>query len=478
MTPRKEPREAGWRQGAAPTRDWRLPTPDHVLLRRFGYVRLVGFVAWVIAVIVLYGIFGRQMWPIMLGLPVLGVVTAGYFARSSRYPRAAVTMSLLADAFVIGGAIAFFGGSGSGLVMLYSIVVVSAGILLGPFAATIFGLFTVFLGVLQLVIEEMGFLPVLLHRQALDDRLPILLASLAGLVSVGYLSTTYAGRLHELLALADAEAEQVRVRGRRRRSFVRQASIDVRQPLLEVERVADELDERWHDMTESERRRMAAQLRMRVTELDAEISQLADLGEMDETGETRLVPVLLPRSVSDVVVTLGERLDGYMVDVQVPTIKVLGSRRSARRVIYNLLDNVVEHTPLGTSVRITGLTTAGHGVLVFTDDGPGIPPEVAKHLFDSPAEGGGPRVGLPLVAELCASMGAEIRHEPTANGGSRFLVAFRLAPSGAPSMDDTAPPDRPIGRVEDIAAQAALQGPPQAPRQAQPESGSPGPSEV
>lgn len=434
--PRAVGRSRGRRPEGEPRRDWRLPVPDNVLLRRFGYVRLVGFVAWLVACIVLYGIFGTQMWPIALGLPVLAVVTAGYFARSRRYPRTAVVVSLLADAVVFGGAIAFLGGSGSGLVMLYAIVVVSAGILLGPAAATVFGLFTVFLGVLQVVIEEMGMPPVLLHRPELDDRLPILLASLAGLISVGYLSTTYAGRLHELLALADEEAQQVRERGRRRRSFVRQASIDVREPLLEVERVADELEERWNDMTESERKRMAARLRMRVTELDAEINQLADLGAMDETGEQRLVPVLLPRAVADVVVALGERLEGYVVDVQVPQIKVLGSRRSARRVIYNLLENVVEHTPLGTAVRITGLTAAGHGVLVFTDDGPGIAGSVAHRLFDPPDEGGGPRVGLPLVAELCATMGAEIRYEPAPNGGARFLVAFKLAPSGAPSADD------------------------------------------
>lgn len=419
--------------------NWRLATPDNVLLRRFGYVRLVGFFAWLIACIVLYEIFGRSMWPIAFGLPVLAVVTGGYFARSRQYPRIAVVASLLADAFVLGGAIAFLGGSGSGLVMLYAIVVVSAGILLGPLAATIFGLFTVFLGVLQLVIEEMGFPPVLLHRPELDDRLPILLASLAGLISVGYLSTTYAGRLHELLDVANEEAQQVRERGRRRRSFVRQASVDVREPLLEVERVADELDEQWEDMSLSERKRMAARLRMRVTELDAEISQLADLGAMDETGEQRLVPVLLPRAVADVVVGLGERLEGYVVDVQVPAIKVLGSRRATRRVVYNLLENIVEHTQLGTSVRVTGLTAAGHGVLVVTDDGPGIPSNLAHRLFDPPDEGGGPRVGLPLVAELCASMGAEIRYEPAPNGGARFLIAFKLAPSGAPSADDLAP---------------------------------------
>jgi two-component system OmpR family sensor kinase len=434
MSPEKERRRES--EATKPVRDWHLPTPDDVLLRRFGYVRIVGFLAWLVAVVVLWGIFGTRMWPIALGVPVLAIVTAAYFAKSGDYPRTAVVASLIADALVIGGAIAFLGGTGSGLVMLYAIVVVSAGILLGPVSATAFTLFTVFLGLLQLLVEEMGIEPVLLHRPDIDDRMPILLVSLAGLISVGYLTATYAGRLHELLALADEEAEQVRERGRRRRSFVRQATIDVAAPLTEVERVADELEERWDEMSESERRRLAARLRMGVTELDAEVSQLADVGAMDETGESRPEPVLLPRVVEDCVVALGERLEGYVLDIEVPQIKVVGNRRAARRVVYNLLENIAEHTPLGTAVRVTALTTAGHGVLVIADEGPGIPRGLAQRLFDAPDEGGGPRVGLPLVGELCRGMDAEIRYEASPSGGARFLVAFRLAPSGAPSPDD------------------------------------------
>jgi two-component system, OmpR family, sensor kinase len=415
---------------------WRLHTPDEILLRRFGWVRAVGGGAYIVAVLVLLGIYGWQVWPLALGAPVLAVVTVAYFVKSAHYPRLAVLSSLVADALVLGGAIAFIGGTGSGLVLIYAIVVVSGGILLGPGAAAGFTVFTSFLGVLQLVMEEMALAPVLLHREDLADRWPILLISLAGLASVGYLTASYASRLHDLIAEAGAEFEAVRRRSRRRRSFVAKAVVHVGPPLAEVEAVAEALTTDWDQLGEHARSRMAGRLRMATSQLDGEISQLADLGVMDAIAETRPQPVLLRRVSEDCLVAMGSRLEGHTVELDVPPLKVVGDRRGARRVVYNLLENVAEHTPPGTTVRITALTTAGQGVLVVEDDGPGIPADEVRRLFAPPDASGSARVGLPLVRELCDAMGAVIRYEPSPSGGARFLVGFRLAPSAAPSPDD------------------------------------------
>lgn len=423
-------------------RGQRLPPLDDVLLRRFGLVRAVGGAAYFVAVAVLFGIFGREVWPLALGVPVLAVVTTAYFRKSAAYPRTSVIISLVADALVLGGAVSFLGGTGSGLLMLYTIVVVSAGILLGPRAALAFTAFTAVLAVLQLLLEEVGMQPVLLHRPALDERVPILLVSIAGVLSVGYLSATYASRLHELIALAGQEAHLVQARGRRRRSFLAQASVDVRSPLQEVEQVAETLDEHWASLDDVERRRLAARLRMGVTKLDAEVAQLTDVGVFDESS-VRLEPLRLRRVVDDCLVTLGERLEPYHVDVDVGEIKVVGDRRATRRIIYNLLENVADHTPPGTHANVQAVLSGGHAVLVVTDDGPGVDPAVAQTLFTPPDEDDRQRngaVGLPLVAELAEAMGARVAYEPAATGGARFLVSLRRSPSGAPSTDDDAAP--------------------------------------
>jgi signal transduction histidine kinase len=347
-----------------------------------------------------------------------------------------VIVSLAADAVVLGGAVAFVGGTGSGLVMLYAIVLVSAGILLGPAAAAGFTLGCVALSLLQLLSEELGYPPVLLHRPDLGDRLPILAVSLAGLLSIGYLSATYAGRLHELIAEKGDQVEAARSRGRLSRSFVERAVGDVLGPLRSLEEVAAELDDRWEDLDSPDRRRLAARLRMGVTAVDGEISQLADLDALEGAGERRPQPILLRRVVEDCIIALGPKLAYYIVDFDMPPLRVVADPRALRRIVFNLLENVVEHTPAGTQVHITAVTTAGFAVLAVTDDGPGIPPKTAEGVFDPPGSKRNATMGLPLVAQLAEAMNAEIRHEPGPHGGARFLVRLRQAPSAALATDE------------------------------------------
>lgn len=400
---------------------------DSDLVRRFALVRIVGAVIYVLAVGVTVAFVGWQVWPLVAGAAVLVGVTAAFFTSSWRHPRVLVLLSLLADTVALYGAVAVVGGTGAGLVGLYAIVLVSAGILLGTRATLMFTVLTVGLGLVQLAAEQLGFLPPLLYRPELDDRAGVLLVGLAGLVSVGYLAASYADRLHELIAEAGERAADARRLGGRRRRLVQQASRDARPPLETLEEVADALESPG-GADADHRRRLAAGLRLAASRLDAAVAQLADVGSLDAQAG-RLEPVALADAVDDAVLALGDRMAPHTVLLDVAPIKVLGHVRSVRRVVYNLLENVADHTSAGTTVRIGAHTTAGSGVLVVTDDGPGIPAASLAALFDGDAT-----VGLPLVRELCDQMDATIRAErPRSGRGARFLVAFRLAPRGAPT---------------------------------------------
>lgn len=428
-----------------------LLTPDEELLRRFGRVRAVGLVAYLLGVGVTFALFGSRSWPLLIGVPVLSLATLGYFLRSSRAPRSSVLVSLLADAIVLGGFAALLGGTSRGAVLLYGIVIVSAGILLGPLAALSFAVLTSLLVLGQLAVEELGQTPAFLFVPQLDDRVAVVVLSIVLLASLGFLTATYAGRLHDLIAIGDRRAATVQQRGRRRHQLVHAAGHDVRRPLAELEHVADALDTLAApaDVTEEDTGStadvagLARRIRASTTLLEAEVGLLSDLGALDAVGEGRLEPVDLARVTGDVIAALGARLDAYPVERNVGEVRVAGDRRGARRVVYSLLENVVEHTPPGTTVRVTALTTAGKGVLAVTDSGPGVAPELEDDLFaipsdpDRTAQGQtASTVGLPLVAELCQAMRAEVRYEPAPGGGARFLVAFRLAPRSAPLADE------------------------------------------
>jgi len=108
--------------------------------------------------------------------------------------------------------------------------------------------------------------------------------------------------------------------------------------------------------------------------------------------------------------------------------KVVGEKSRLDRVISNLIENALRHSPVNSTVTIS-CHDEGEKVLVAIDDeGPGIPPEVAPTLFQKFAQGkkGKGKVGLGLY--FCRitveHWGGEIGQSPREQGGTRFW--FRL----------------------------------------------------
>lgn len=440
--------------------DRSVHTPDEVLLRRFGHVRAIGGALYLATVAVLFAVYGTQVWPMLIGAVVLAIVTTGFFMQSDAYPRSSVAVSVVADLVVLAGAVAFFGGAGSGMVLLYSIPVVSAGILLGPSSSAGLTVLGVVVAIAQFGAELAGLRPALVVTEDLGDRIAVLAVSIAGLASVGYLTGTYASRLHELLALSGADLAALRSSRRRRRTYVHAAADEIAVPLRELEGLADELEAVGEAATGPARevaprpaagdvpagetaRRLAARLRISAAQLQAGVEMLADVAAMDTIRDTRPEPVLLARVVEDCLTALRPRLGDRPASVDVPPIRVVADRRGARRIVYNLIENVADHTPADTPFEVTVLAGAGRGIIVVADEGPGVDPARAGVLFDA-RPGDRRAVGLPLVRELAEAMGAEVRYERARGGGARFMVSFRLAPPAAAGQDEPTPAPAPV----------------------------------
>lgn len=108
--------------------------------------------------------------------------------------------------------------------------------------------------------------------------------------------------------------------------------------------------------------------------------------------------------------------------------KVIGEKSRLERVISNLLENALRHSPANSTVTV-GCYDEGEQVLIAIDDeGPGIPPEIAPALFQKFAQGkkGRGKIGLGLY--FCRitveHWGGEIGHTAREHGGTRFW--FRL----------------------------------------------------
>jgi two-component system OmpR family sensor kinase len=119
---------------------------------------------------------------------------------------------------------------------------------------------------------------------------------------------------------------------------------------------------------------------------------------------------------------------------------VLGDEVRLRQVIGNLMSNALSHTPDGTPVTVAILAGPRDPepsvVLEITDQGPGMPPDQAEHVFERFYRGdqartrktGGTGLGLAIVAALVTAHGGSVALRTAPGQGATFRVTLPLAP--------------------------------------------------
>lgn len=118
-------------------------------------------------------------------------------------------------------------------------------------------------------------------------------------------------------------------------------------------------------------------------------------------------------------------------DVELERIDYLGNETLLRHVWDNLIGNAIKFNPACGLVTIR--LTQQKDTIVFTvdDNGPGLPEEAMKHLFDKfyqadsshREEGNG--LGLALVKRILLITGGEISAKNIPGGGCRFTVILQ-----------------------------------------------------
>ncbi len=127
-------------------------------------------------------------------------------------------------------------------------------------------------------------------------------------------------------------------------------------------------------------------------------------------------------------------------ETELPEVRYRGNEALLSHVWLNLLDNAVKFSPHGGRIYLTLTEDDEETVFTVRDEGPGIPPEKQKHIFDKfyqadtshKKEGNG--LGLTLVRRIVDLHGGDITVENVAVGGCLFTVSLpktreRKAPS-------------------------------------------------
>lgn len=106
--------------------------------------------------------------------------------------------------------------------------------------------------------------------------------------------------------------------------------------------------------------------------------------------------------------------------------KVVGEKLHLERVISNLVENALRHSPPNSTVTV-GVQEDGEFILLTVDDqGPGVPQDISKSLFEKFSQGKDKAGRLGLGLYFCRIMvelwNGTIGYLPRAEGGSRFWV--------------------------------------------------------
>jgi two-component system sensor histidine kinase KdpD len=175
---------------------------------------------------------------------------------------------------------------------------------------------------------------------------------------------------------------------------------------------------------------LAGEIRTASMRLNRLVENLLDMTRIESGGLTVLMDWCDIRDLINGVTTdLHDELSEHTVVVMfaedLPLVKLDGP--IIQQAISNIVLNAAQYTPSGTKITIKTDFKAGNIFLTVEDEGPGIPEDSLKKIFEkfyrSPgSRAGGTGLGLSITHGFVLAHGGsvEVRNRP--EGGARFII--------------------------------------------------------
>ena len=260
---------------------------------------------------------------------------------------------------------------------------------------------------------------------------------------------------NQMASRLEAAAQEARRMEAARRDFVAGASHDLRTPLASLRAMIEALAEGVVVDPETVQRylRQSQAEILRLSRLTDDLFQLAQLDaghfamQYEPASLSDLVSdslgSLLPRAAAK-----GLTISGW-VDPQVGLVWM--APLQVGRVLHNLLDNALRHTPEGGTIAVRAAPADGAVVISVQDSGEGISAEDLPRVFERFYRGeqsrsrsaGGSGLGLAIAKGLVEAHGGEIWADSGPGSGACFRFSLPLAPPSASGPGGPASGDRP-----------------------------------
>ena len=279
-----------------------------------------------------------------------------------------------------------------------------------------------------------GWAAARMGRRAMDDleRIRSTLAAVAEGrrdVGTGVVGSDEIGRV---AADVDAMIARLDQEERMRRTLFAAVSHDLRTPVTALRLLANAIDDEVVDS--DTRREYVARMGTHVRALGTLIDDLFELtrlqsGELEWSMERVSVELLLAEAVD----AMRPAAEAGAVSVSARLDPALGAARAnpeqLQRVLFNLIQNAIRHTPADGSVTVSAEAVEGAIEVEVADTGNGVPAEQRDRVFDpffrgdAARQDGGAGLGLAISRAIVEAHGGTIWLAEAPVGTS---VRFRL----------------------------------------------------
>jgi two-component system OmpR family sensor kinase len=285
--------------------------------------------------------------------------------------------------------------------------------------------------------------------------------SLALNTMLGEIETAFAARAASEQAARSSEQQMRRSEAaareseQRMRRFVADASHELRTPLTSIRGFA-ELYRQGAARGEEELGRLMRRIEDEAKRMGVLVEDLLLLARLDQERPLVHAPVDLLALATDAVHDARAIDPDRPISLEVgrtdPPPVVTGDEARLRQVLGNLVMNALKHTPAGTPVAVRLATGDGadglpRAILEVADEGPGMPADIAEHVFErfyradqARRHDGSTGLGLAIAAALVAGHGGRISVDTAEGSGATFRVELPLAGAVAARVTDSKRP--------------------------------------